>query len=181
MPLSKPRTVLAAAVFFLAAAAATASAQGLPKPEDVLGFKVGDDYHLATYTQAINYLKRLAAGSDRIKLMDMGKTSMGQTMTYAVISLPRNLASLEKHKDISRRLALARLAPAEARRLAQEGRAVVYIDGGLHASECAPAQHNIQLAYELAAAQDDKTLRILNDVILVLVFANPDGMNLLAD
>ena len=179
MPLTK-RLAIIAAVFFLAAGQ-SASAQGLPKPEDVLGFKIGDDYHLATYIQAIDYLKRLAASSDRVKLMDMGKTSMGQTMTYAVISLPQNLASLEKHKDISRRLALARLAPAEARKLAQEGRAVVYIDGGLHASECAPAQHNIQLAYELAAAQDAKTLRILNDVILVLVFANPDGMNLLAD
>jgi hypothetical protein len=177
-----PRPVPAfLAALLILAAAVPAPAQNIPKPEDVLGFKVGDDYRLATYPQAMEYFKRLAAASDRVKLFDIGPTSMGQTMTYALISLPQNLAALEKHKDIARRLSLARLSPVEARALAREGRAVVYLDGGLHASECAPAQHNIQLAYDLAAAQDAKTVRILNDVILVLVFANPDGMNLLAD
>jgi hypothetical protein len=153
----------------------------VPKPEDVLGFRIGDDYRLATYVQAIGYLRQVASVSDRIKLFDMGKTSMGQTMTYAVISSPANLAALEKHKATARRLSLAAgLTSSEAAALAKEGRAIVYIDGGLHASECAPAQHNIQLAYDLVTAADPKSLRILDDVILVLVFANPDGMNLLA-
>ncbi len=159
-----------------------AYSQSVPKPEDMLGFKVGADYHLANYAQAIAYLKQLEQSSSRLKLFDMGKTSMGQTMTYAVISSEENMADLEKYKQIIRRLSLVQgLSDAEARKLAQEGKAIVYIDGGLHASECAPAQHNIQLAYDLVAARDAKTLRILKDVILVLVFANPDGMNLLAE
>lgn len=156
--------------------------QPVPVPEEVLGFKVGADYHLATYTQAIQYFKKLEENSDRIKLFDFGKTSMDQDMTYAVISSPENLSKLDHYKQISKRLSLARgLSEAEAKKFAQEGKAVVYIDGGLHASECAPAQHNIQLAYNLVTAKDAKTLRILDDVILVLVFANPDGMNLLAE
>lgn len=156
--------------------------QAVPKPEEVLGFKVGDDYHLATYTQAIQYFKKLAENSDRIKLFDIGKTSMGQTMTYAVISSAKNLANLENYKKIAKQLSLAKgLTMEEATKLSQEGRAIVYVDGGLHASECAPAQHNIQLAYDFVAGSDPKTLRILDDVILVLVFANPDGMNLLAE
>jgi hypothetical protein len=173
---------LSVAIVVIAALLAPAlRAQNIPKPEDVLGFKVGDDYHLATYAQALEYLKRLAPATDRLKLFDMGPTSMGLTMTYAVISSPQNLAALETHKRTSAELARARLSPAEARKLAREGRAVVYIDGGLHASECAPAQHNLQLAYDLVSAQDAKILRVLNDVILILVFANPDGMNLLAE
>jgi len=156
--------------------------QSVPKPEEVLGFKVGADYHLATYNQAIEYFKKLEENSSMIKLFDEGKTSMGQTMTYAVISTKENLANLEKYKRTIRRLSLVKgLSDAEASRLSKEGKAIVYIDGGLHASECAPAQHNIQLAYDLVTAKDAKTLRILNDVILVLVFANPDGMNLLAE
>jgi len=158
------------------------SAQSIPKPEEILGFKVGEDYHLATYTQAIAYFKKLAENSDRIKLFDMGKTSFGQTMTYAVISSPGNLAQLDKFKAIARELSQAKgLSAEEAIKLSEEGKAIVYIDGGLHASECAPAQHNIQLAYDFVAAKDPKALRILEDVILVLVFANPDGMNLLAE
>lgn len=158
------------------------SGQSIPKPEDILGFKVGADYHLATYDQAIDYLRILEKNSDRMKLVDMGKTSMGKSMIYAIISSPENMAQLEKYKGISKKLSLVRgLSTEAAQKLSQEGKAVVYIDGGLHASECAPAQHNIQLAYDLVTAEDVKTLKILNDVILLLVFANPDGMNLLAD
>jgi hypothetical protein len=160
----------------------TAAAQSVPAPEEVLGFKVGADYQLATYTQAIAYLKRLAQSSDRIKLFDMGKTSTGQVMTYAVISAPENMARLDRYKAIAAQLSRGQgISTEEAARLAAEGRAIVYIDGGLHADECAPAQHNIQLAYDLVSAKDPKTLRILNDVILVLVFANPDGMNMVSE
>jgi hypothetical protein len=157
-------------------------AQNAPEPEEILGFKVGADYHLATYTQAIEYFNQLAAASDRIKLFEAGKTSMGQTMTYAVISSSKNLSQLEKYKQIIRKLSLAKgLSSNNARELSNEGKAIVYIDGGLHASECAPAQHNIQLAYDLITSSASKYQRIREDVILVLVFANPDGMNLLAD
>lgn len=158
------------------------SGQAVLPPEDVLGFKVGEDYHLATYTQAIAYFKELEKASDRIRLFEAGKTSMGQTMIYAVISDAANLKDLEMYKQIARKLTAAKgLNKDSAMKLAQEGKAIVYIDGGLHASECAPAQHNIQLAYDLVTAQDPRTLNILDKVILVLVFANPDGMNLLAD
>ena len=156
--------------------------QNVPKPEEVLGFKVGEDYRLATYDQAVAYWKAVAARSDRIKLFEAGKTSMGLTMTYAVISSPENLAALDRYKDIMLRLSLVEgLDPAAAEKLASEGKAVVYVDGGLHADECAPAQHNIQLTYDLVSGTDPLTLRILKDVILVLVYANPDGMNLLAE
>lgn len=159
-----------------------ATGQSIPSPEDVLGFEVGTDYHLATYTQAIAYFKVLSESSERIKLFEAGKTSMGQTMTYAVISSADNLKNLDDYKKISRQLALAKgLSPQAAKEMARRGKAIVYIDGGLHASECAPAQHNIQLAYELVTAQDAKTRKILDEVILILVFANPDGMNLLAE
>jgi hypothetical protein len=173
---------LALILVVLAFLTPTASGGVIPKPEDVLGFKVGDDYHLATYNQAVDYLKQVASVSDRIRLFSMGKTSLGQDMTYAVISSAKNMAELQRFKETARRLSLVEgLTPAEAEKLAREGKAVVYIDGGLHASECAPAQHNIQLAYNLVSSDDPAVLKILDDVILVLVFANPDGMNMLAE
>jgi hypothetical protein len=167
---------------FLAFSFSSSFGQSVSSPEEVLGFEVGADYHLATYTQAIAYFKVLEQSSERIRLFDVGKTSLGQTMTYAVISTPENLKILDNYKGIARKLTSAKgLSKEAAKKLAQEGKAIVYIDGGLHASECAPAQHNIQLAYDLVTAQDAKTLNILENVILILVFANPDGMNLLAE
>lgn len=167
---------------FLAFSFSSSFRQSVSSPEEVLGFEVGANYHLATYTQAIAYFKVLEQSSERIRLFDVGKTSMGQTMTYAVISTPENLKNLDNYKGIARKLTSAKgLSKEAAKKLAQEGKAIVYIDGGLHASECAPAQHNIQLAYDLVTAQDAKILNILENVILILVFANPDGMNLLAE
>ena len=82
--------------------------QSVPEPEEILGFKVGSDYHLATYPQAIEYFKKLEENSSRIKLFKEGKTSMGQTLTYAVISSEENLGNLEKYKQIIKKLSLVK-------------------------------------------------------------------------
>jgi hypothetical protein len=162
--------------------AGAASAQKIPTPEEALGFKVGADYKLATYGQASAYFRALEQASPFIKVFDLGRTSMGKTMIYAVVSSRENMARLDHYREITRRLSLVRGTTEEqARALAAEGKAVVYIDGGLHASECAPAQHLIQLAYDLVAGNDQRTRMIRDNVITLLVFANPDGMDLLAD
>ena len=58
---------------------------------------------------------------------------------------------------------------------------MVYIDGGLHATEVGPAEKNIQLAYELLTSEDPGTCLILDNTILRNVFANPDGMDMVAE
>ncbi len=156
--------------------------QNIPTPESVLGFKVGADYHLADYHQSLDYFRQLESVSPRMKLFTVGKTSMGQDMVYAVISSEENMKNLDKYKNIARKLAFARgVNDRSAAQMAKEGKAIVYIDGGLHASECAPAQHLLQLAYNLVSTEEPRWTKVLDNVILVLVFANPDGMNILAD
>jgi len=157
-------------------------AQNVTTPEEILGFKVGADHHLATYEQAVEYFRALEKASPRMKVFDMGKTEMGRTMIYALITAEQNMAKLDRYKEISRRLALAKdLTDEEAHSLAAEGKAVVWIDVGIHASECAPAQHAIQLAYDMVTSEEPKIRLIRDNVIFLLVFANPDGMTMLAD
>ena len=67
----------------LAAQAPRASA--VPTPESVFGFAVGADSQLFDYGQSIAYFRRLAASSNRIKLLEVGKTSTGRPWTIAVI------------------------------------------------------------------------------------------------
>jgi len=120
----------------------------LPTPESVIGFPVGADYKLFTYDQSIDYFKRLAAASNRVRLITVGKTSFGKTWTAAIISSPANLANLDRIRAANMRLAHPEgLSEAEARRLASQGRAIVDISGGLHASEIAGSQHTPQAAY----------------------------------
>ena len=58
---------------------------------------------------------------------------------------------------------------------------MVWIDGGLHASETLCAQAMTETIYQLLSATDAETLRILDDVVILFVHANPDGMDLVAD
>jgi len=151
--------------------AATVNASpSVPTPESVLGHKPGDDFYLANYDESREYFRKLAASSNRIKLINVGKTTRGLDWDIAIISSPENLASLEKYKEISQKLADGRgLSEAEARELARQGKAIVHIDGGLHSSEVAGAQQSINLAYKLVSSQNDPEVdAILNNVILML-------------
>ena len=98
---------LSGGLFLLGALAAAAFAQ-VPTPESVLGHKPGDDFYLATYEDALGYFKKVASSSNRIKLVNVGKTTRGREWWIAFIPDPANLAQLDHYKDVSRRLALSR-------------------------------------------------------------------------
>jgi len=151
-------------------------------PKEYFGFNPGDDYYLANYTQYSEYLKKISLESGRISYDGIGITAEGNPMFMAIITSPENQRKLDRYKEISRKLALAEgLTDEEARALAAEGRAVVWIDGGLHATEVLGSQQLIELVYQMASRNDPETLRILNDVILLAVCSNPDGMELVAN
>jgi hypothetical protein len=160
----------------------SAAFAGITSPDKFLGFRVGADYHLATYDQAVGYLRLLEKETPRLKVFEMGKTGMGRSMIYAVIASEETMGNLDRYREISRKLALVEgLTDDQAHALAAEGKAVVWIDVGIHASECAPAQHALELAYDLVADDDAATKLIRDNTILLLVFANPDGMQMIAD
>lgn len=160
--------------------AATLGAK-ITSPQEHFGFAIGDDYRLATYTQTEAYFKKLAAESDRVRLVNMGQTEEGRTQWMLVITAPENLKSLARYQEIARTLARAEgITDEQARALAAEGKAVVWIDGGLHASETVGAHQLIETAWQLACATDVEMQRILKDVIVLCVHANPDGQELVS-
>ncbi|MEK0430763.1 MAG: hypothetical protein RL139_567 [Gemmatimonadota bacterium] len=158
----------------------TAQSTALPTPESVFGHTVGADFRLIDYRQSIDYFRRLAAASDRIRLLEVGRTSQGRPWTIALISSPSNLADLERLRGIAQRLAHPDgLSDAEARALARSGKVFVDISGGLHASEIAGSQHTVQLAYDLLSRDDARTRAILDATVLILwPSINPDGQEI---
>ena len=168
----------------LAAAPRAQSHSTVPTPESVFGFTAGADYKLATYDQSIEYFKKLAAASRYVRLFEAGKTSQGRTMHFALISAPENLATLDRHREIWQRLAHPQgLTSLEAEKLAAEGKALVHIDGGLHATEVAGPQHTPLLAYHLVSkAAEPATKAMLDNVILMLwPTINPDGQQMVSE
>ena len=178
------KTVRAAARLCVAAilAAASALAQGTISPPVFGEYTAGDDYFLANYTQLLDYWNKVATESDRIKLEEIGKTAEGRPIVMAIITAPSNFKNLARYQEISQRLARAEgLTDDQAHALAAEGKAVVWIDGGLHATEVVPAQALFVETYDLLSRSDPETLRILNDDILLLAPINPDGMELVSN
>ena len=162
--------------------AATTVAQTSPSPKQHFGFNIGDDYQLATYTQTAAYFEKLAATSDRVKLVDIGLTEEGRHQYMLVVSSPENIKHLARYQQISQQLARAEgLTDQQAKALAEEGKAVVWIDGGLHATEVVGTHQLIETAWQLVSRKDPETMRILDNVIILMTHANPDGQELVTN
>jgi hypothetical protein len=190
--LSAHLLLLATALLPLAACApATATprvptaavAHAVPAPADIIGFEPGEDYKLADTGQLLAYYERLAAASERVELVEIGRSTQDRPMVLLYISAPANLARLDRWRETSRRLGRAEgLTDEEARQLAREGKAIVWIDAGLHSTEVAHSQHAPHLAFHLATDRSEETLRILDDVVLLLMpLMNPDGHEIVVD
>ena len=174
--------VLLAAVL---AAPAVQTQSTITPPQFTVGGKTytaGDDYFLANYTQLQEYLAKVDRESDRVKVVEIGKTAEGRPMLMAIVTAPENHAKLARYQEIARKLARAEgLSDEEARRLAAEGKAVVWIDSGLHGTEVINAQGMFTFVHQLASRNDPETLRFLADVITLVVNVNPDGMELVSN
>jgi hypothetical protein len=189
-----PRLVSAFSLILFVAAASAQPVRKVPstpaaKPaapkisnfKDLFGWSIGDDYHLATYAQLEAHWKKLATESDRMKLVEIGKSEEGRSQWMAILTSAENHKKLDRYKEIARRLALAEgLTDDQARALAAEGKAVVWIDGGLHATEVLGAAQLMEMVQQMVSRTDPETLRFLNDVIVLCVQANPDGQELVS-
>ena len=151
-------------------------------PKEFFGHDIGDDYYLATYTQYTEYLRKLEKESPRMTVVDIGKTEEGRSQLTAIITSPDNHKKLAQIKETNRKLALADgISEDQAHQLALTGKSVVWIDGGIHATEVLGAQQLIELVYRLNSKNDAETLRILNDDVILCTILNPDGMELVSN
>ena len=187
--------VQAAATMLLLASAVGGSAQlpilsdqeaprlnEITSPVAEFGQELGSDYFLVNYTGLQGYWAKLAEESDRMVLDTLGPTEEGRPQLVAIITSPENHANLDRYREIARTLAKAEgVTEAEARALASEGKAIVWIDGGLHATEVLGAQQLMQLVYDMVSKTDPETMRFLDDIVLLAAHANPDGHELVAD
>ena len=151
-------------------------AQSIPSPKEHFGFGMGEDYQLSNFTQTEAYFKKLDAASDKAKLVSIGKTEEGREQWMMIVTSPANHANLAKYKDISVKMARAEgLSEAEARKLSLEGKAIVWIDGGLHSTETVGIHQLTETIYQTLTRDDEEMTRILDKVVILFVHANPDG------
>jgi Zinc carboxypeptidase len=155
----------------------------VPAPESVLGFVPGEDRKLADWDQVLDYVHRLAAASDRVRVDEVGQTTQGRPFVLVTVTSAANQARLEALRQINLRLADPRgLGEDEAASLVRAGRAIVAMAFSIHSTEVGGTLASLRLLHHLAASDSEDVRRILDEtILLVLPSHNPDGTDLVTD
>ena len=159
------------------------SAAAVPSPEKFFGFQMGADRKLANWDKLHEYYQALAKASNKMRVVELGKTSEGRPYIAIFISSPANLAKLDAYKQMNARLADPRgMSEAEAKKLVADARAVVIQSFALHSSEVAASQTAAEFVYDSVTRTDEEAARMLDNVIsIVAPSINPDGTQMIAD
>jgi hypothetical protein len=183
VPLALGLFLLASGIAPLARETRNAQPGTIPSPDRFFGFRMGADRKLANWDQLLDYYRLLAKSSDKIRLVELGKTSEGRPYIALFISSPENLAKLDHYRQLNARLADPRgLSESEAKKLVAEAKAVVIQSFGLHSSEVAASQTAAEFVYDSLTRTDEEARRVLDNVIgIVMPSINPDGTQMIAD
>ena len=167
----------------LASGAAVRGESAVPSPEQFFGFRMGADRRIAGWSRIVEYFRTVDRLSDRVTVQDLGPTTDGRPYLLAVISSPDTIADLPRYQAMQKQLADPRItSPAEADRIARDGKVVVLIGANVHANEIGSSQTANDLLYWLATSDDSRVKRVLDNVILLLVPSqNPDGQQMMTD
>ena len=152
-------------------------------PEDFFGFKMGADRKMARWDKIVDYFMLLEKESQKIKVINMGPSTMGNPFLLVIISSPDNLANLDRLQEINATISDPRgTQEQEIKKLIPEGKAVISQSMSLHATEIGPTQMTPELAYDLLSRNDEETRRILDNVLYFMFPCfNPDGEIMVTD
>lgn len=178
-----PRQLMAS-LLFLATVVGEVESQAVPTPVSHFGFEVGADRKLGDWEQLTGYYEKVASASGRVRLDTLGASTMGLPFVMLTITSPENHARLQELQDIQLRLADPRRISnrSQVPALLDEGRVVVLITHGIHATEVGGPQMSARLVHRMATSNEPDVLRILDEVIFLdIPSLNPDGAQWIAD
>src|ERR1039458_5030562 len=85
-----------------------AFAQEITAPEKFFGFQLGADKKMARWDKIVEYYGVLEKEiSGRMKVINMGPTSMGNPFLMVIVTSPANFARLERLREVNLRPRLA--------------------------------------------------------------------------
>jgi hypothetical protein len=157
--------------------------QKITSPEEFFGFRMGSDRKIARWDKIIHYFEVLERESSRIKVIDMGPSTMGNPFLLVIVSSAENLANLDRLQEVNATLSDPRgVSLEEIKKLVQEGKAVMCQSMSLHATEIGGTQMAPELAHDLLSREDEETQRILDNVLFFMIPSfNPDGQIMVTD
>ncbi len=155
------------------------SAQLIPNPLSHFGFEMGAHRKLADWNELTSYYERLAQASPRVQLDTLGFSTLGRPFIMLTVTSAANHARLDDLKEIQLKLADPRQVESrnELDRLLDQGKTVVLVTHGIHATEVGGPQMAPRLLHRLASSNDEEVREILDNVIFLdIPSLNPDGL-----
>lgn len=147
----------------------------VPTPQSVLGFEIGD--YLTDNLQMVDYIHRLEASSNRVKVFEYGMSVERRKLWLVAISSPENIQKLEDIRSTIQKLTDPRTTtPAQANQIAETTVPIGWMNYGTDGGETSAFEAGIQVMYQLAAGTDALTTKIINNMVVIVNPAlNPDS------
>ncbi len=170
--------------FLLSALASSVAQAQVPTPEQFFGFKMGTDTKLARYDKIVEYFKKVASTSDRVRVVTIGPTTLGNPFIMVEVASADTIKNLDHYKALEKKLYFQGGAPTDAERdtILKTGKSVVLITNNIHPAEIGSSQESVDLVYKLATENSERVQKILdNDILLLVPSLNPDGQMMVTD
>lgn len=144
----------------------------ITSPEDFLNYELGENF--TGYAHIVAYYKQLAQQSPRVLYNEYGKTYEDRPLINLVISSEENIKNIDQLK--ADHLKLVDASSSEAQAIINNQPVFTSFSYNIHGNEASSSEAAMQVAYRMAAAEDDDTKEILNNSVIILyICINPDG------
>ncbi|MEY3369223.1 MAG: hypothetical protein RI973_2378, partial [Bacteroidota bacterium] len=141
-------------------------------PDEFLPHQIGAQF--TEHSQLVAYYQHVASLSNRVKLIEFGRTNQQRPQLLAIVSTPENLRRLEDIQLNHRRNAGLASGDADNKNPA----AIVWLGFSVHGNEAAGSEASMPVLYDLTNPDNKETSEWLkNTIVLIEPSVNPDGYN----
>jgi hypothetical protein len=145
-------------------------AQGIQSPSDFLPHQHGQQF--TPHHLLVDYVEYVADNSDKVQLIQYGRTNEGRPLMAAFISSEENLARLDEIRLNN----LRKTGLADGQTDAALDRAIVWLSFGVHGNEAGASESSMSVLYELVRDDNAQVKGWLENTIVVFdPSINPDG------
>jgi len=145
--------------------------KSIPTPESIIGHQIGE-FHVS-HDKLSHYVQEVSKNSNRVKLVNRGKTYENRTSWLLIITSESNHSRLEEIRKNHLELSNSKNKNIDVTNMP----IVVYQGFSVHGDEPSGTNASLPLIYHLLASNSEETKELLNDVIILLDPSfNPDGL-----
>ena len=145
--------------------------KSIPTPLSVIGHEVGE-FHIS-HDKLSHYVQEISRASNRVKLVNRGKSYENRTSWLMIITSESNHSRLEEIRKEHLELSNSKNKDIDVSNMP----IVVYQGFSVHGDEPSGSNASLPLMYHLLASNSQETIELLeNTIILLDPSFNPDGL-----